>query len=40
MDWSSILSYTVSEVQAREEVTDSVYAFMVKVSKMASPMLL
>lgn len=31
MDWSSILGYTVSEVQAREEITDAVYAFMIKV---------
>ncbi|XP_065911878.1 centrosomal protein of 290 kDa-like isoform X3 [Dysidea avara] len=30
MDWSSLLAYSSSEVQTREDLTESVYSFMIK----------
>ena len=32
MDWSSILGYSVNEVQTREELSEGVYGFMIRVS--------
>ena len=40
MDWASILGYTINDIEAREEVTDSIYAFMTRVSGYCSQCLI